>query len=68
VSILEAAAFALLTSFMIDRQRVVLAAATVLIIAIVAHVPTPSRVLRWIERQRQRLEQERQVMQLRGSP
>jgi hypothetical protein len=66
VALLEGAAFFLLVVYLLERRPPALVAAAALIAAIALHMPTPSRVARWVERQLDRLEQDRQIKQLRG--
>jgi hypothetical protein len=65
-SILEGTTFMLLIAFMMERQPVALAAGAVFIIATIFHTPTPPRVVRWIQHQTERMDQDRQIMALQG--
>jgi hypothetical protein len=60
-AILEGAAFLLLIAHLVEHSPLSLAAAIVLIVVLAAHVPTQSRVDRWIEDQTRLLNEERQL-------
>ena len=59
-AILEGAAIAALTMYLIERSPVSLIVAIILMIAVAAHFPTRSRVFSWIEEQMDLVRQERQ--------
>ncbi|HVX60236.1 MAG TPA: hypothetical protein VHC19_06540, partial [Pirellulales bacterium] len=65
VAILEGAAFFLVVAYQLERNPLALAVAIPLIIVIAAHFPTPARVAEWVERQLRRLDEDRQLEQLR---
>lgn len=60
-AILEGVTFFLLIAYMVERFTPMLAIAVVLILLIAAHVPTRSRVVRWIEDQLRLLDEERSL-------
>ena len=63
VALLEGAAFFLVTAYQLERNRLALAIAALLIGMILLHMPTRDRVAGWIETQLQRLEDDRQAEQ-----
>jgi hypothetical protein len=65
VAILEGAAFFLVVAYQLERNPLALAVAIPLIIVIAAHFPSQARVAEWVERQLRRLDEDRQLEQLR---
>jgi len=59
-AILEGAAFFALVAYLVEGAAIALAVALLLIAALALHFPTRSGTARWIQRQRESLEQERQ--------
>ena len=60
-AILEGATFFLMVAHMIDRSLSSLIVAVALIVGLLMHIPTRSRLIYWIEDQLNLLEQERQI-------
>ena len=63
VGVLEGATFFLLVAYMSEGSLLGLIAAGLLILAMLAHVPTRARVVRWTEGQLRQLQQQRQFGQ-----
>lgn len=63
VALIEGALFLSIFTYSQGRQVIDLAIGLALLIAILAHFPTPSRVAAWIDDQLRRLENERQAWQ-----
>ena len=67
IAILEGATFFLIFVYQQQRDPLALGAAALLTLGIALHFPSPARVIEWVERQLEKLDEDRQVEQFRRS-
>ena len=67
-SLLEGAAFFALIAYLVDQSLLSFIIAIALIVGVILHIPSRSRIIRWTEDQLTQLEQERQFRGYETSP
>ena len=66
-ALFEGCAFLATIAYLIEGNPLSLGLAVLLAVAVAAHFPTQSRAIAWVERQMQRLEQEKMIRRLKGT-